>query len=103
MAAANEELHGLLYRQREKRFREAGLDFASFRSRFLLQAHASLESLLAAGYLDGISNQWLVKSETVGDTREWVAMFPPHRSLGSAHYKRGNNFEYLVSNRFLVF
>ena len=68
-----------------------------------LRAHVPAAELFAAGYLDGVSNQWSVKQEAVGDTREWVAMFPPHRTLGSAHYKRGNNFEYLINNRVLAF
>lgn len=103
MAQANDELHRALFKQREKRLREAGLDFEAFRRRIVLQTHVPAAALCAAGYLDGVANQWSVKQEAVGDTVEWVAMFPPHRTLGSAHYKRGNNFEYLINNRFLVF
>lgn len=100
---ANEDLHQAMYKTREKRFRDAGLDFEGFRSQVLHKAHVAAEDLHRIGFLDGIGNQWSVKEETAGDTREWVAMFPPHRSMGSAHYKRGNNFEYLINNRFLVF
>jgi hypothetical protein len=92
-----------LFRLREKRFREAGLDFAGFRLAVLRAAHAPVETLTRVGYLDGVASQWSVKRAAAGATREWVAMFPPHRTLGSAHYKRGNSFEYLASNRFLVF